>query len=141
MEVTCPTPSSPPDDSVGVELSYNGVEFFSVSTSTPLMFIERPAISSIEPPFGFADSEIGLTVVGSRLTGVTKAGFTGLGDDGAKLELDITTTADDTRSFVPRSSYANVSTLSDLELFGTTYTMVELASLDAIDYSSDTIRH
>ena len=100
-EVRCPTLNATEDPNVELAISYNGVEFHTVLASAPLVFAKRPAVSLLEPPFRFADTELLITATGSRLEDARLVGYTGLGSQGGPRELPVPLVATSTRAVLP----------------------------------------
>ncbi len=97
---------------------------------------------AVDPALGFADSEVALTVSGSRLAGVHLVGYEGLGISKGQLEVSVTSTLTVTSVMVPGVQYPNVSSLDDGRLFGDPIVPLEVAQDHAIGYSADgMVRH
>lgn len=87
--VECQSPAGPSDPTVTVGLSYDGVLFHKVLTSQPLQFLDSPLVVQVEPPYGFADSSLDLTVSGARLGGADLVRYSGIGPQREDAELPI----------------------------------------------------
>ena len=83
--MTCLSPNATADSNVTLEISYNGHEFFLVETKTPLRFVLRPTLATVDKPFGFANSTDVLKVTGLRLSGSTLVAFDGIGDSSINM--------------------------------------------------------
>lgn len=137
--VRCPQPPGPPDTPVQLQLSFNGHEFFEVLTSTPLHFIERPAVMSTEPAFGDPHTAHELTLAGSRLDQVTTVGYEGLEEKDIRHEIQLTATPTADQALVPGALYPNVSTVGKQWLFGEAAVPVEVVRVHPAGYSSDQV--
>jgi len=83
--MTCLSPNATTDSNVTLEISYNGHEFFLVETKTPLQFVLRPTLATVDKPFGFANSTDVLKVTGLRLSSSTLVAFDGIGDSSINM--------------------------------------------------------
>jgi hypothetical protein len=133
--IKCPTPIGSPDSKVDLAISFNGVEFHEVLTSTQLVYDQRPAVMAIAPAFAFPDAALDLTVSGTRLDQVATVGHGGLGLYPSQLELPVTAVGSAGSLIVPGAQYLNVSTLGDQKLFGNPASIVEVARLHSIGFS------
>ena len=137
--IKCPSPVGSPDSKVDLAISFNGVEFHEVLTSTQLVYNQRPAVMAIAPAFAFPDAALDLTISGTRLDQVATVGHGGLGLYPSQLELPVTAVASAGSLIVPGAQYLNVSTLGDHKLFGRPASIVEVARLHSIGFSQDRV--
>lgn len=73
------------------------------------MLEQRPAISAIVPPFGFADTSISLTIYGSRLDGASQVLYGDTIHGYKEAVIPLSNSAIDSKLIIPRFEFDNVT--------------------------------